>query len=122
MVDYPVAATSPRRITRDLLSGRITVDFPRWTYDHEFTDIGIRQASDGFARHTITEGQPLSAEMSTHYRVTQTRADGTFTHESTSRMTCDHENFHVQAEIILTENGAEIFRRTWQEAIPRDHI
>ena len=122
MVDHPVAATSPRRITRDLLSGRITVDFPRWTYDHEFTDIGIRQASDGFARHTITEGQPLSAEMSTHYRVTQTRADGTFTHESTSRMTCDHENFHVQAEIILTENGAEIFRRTWQEAIPRDHI
>ena len=36
---------SPRRITRDLLEGRITVDFPRWTYDHEFPDIGIRQRS-----------------------------------------------------------------------------
>ena len=108
--------------TRDLLSGKITVDFPRWTYDHEFTDIGIRQASDGHARYTITEGDPLSADISTHYRVTQTRADGVFTHESTSRMTCDATHFHVQAEIILTENGTEIFRRNWQEAIPRDHL
>ena len=121
-VDHPTAPAAPRRITRDLLSGKITVDFPRWTYDHEFTDIGIRQASDGHARYTITEGDPLSADISTHYRVTQTRADGVFTHESTSRMTCDATHFHVQAEIILTENGTEMFRRNWQEAIPRDHL
>ncbi|MFZ1468631.1 MAG: CocE/NonD family hydrolase [Paracoccaceae bacterium] len=121
-IDHPTAAAAPRRITRDLLSGQTTIDFPRWTYDHEMTDIGIRQASDGHARYTITEGQPLSAQMSTHYRVTQTRSDGIFTHESTSRMICDMTHFHVTAEIILSENGTEIFRRNWQEAIPRDHI
>jgi uncharacterized protein len=121
-ISHPVAPGHPRRVTRDLLSGRITVDFPRWTYDHEMSDIGIRQASDGHARYEMTEGDPLSAEMSTRYVVVQTRADGVFTHESTSRMTCDATHFHVTAEVVILENGAEIARKHWQEAIPRDHI
>ena len=121
-IDHPVAPASPRRITRDLLEGRITVDFPRWTYDHEFPDIGIRQRSDGFARYQITEGDPLSAEMSLAYRVDQIRRDGTFTHESRARMTCDATHFHLTAETVITENGSEIRRRNWKRAIPRDHI
>ena len=121
-ISHPIAPGHPRRVTRDLLSGKITVDFPRWTYDHELTDIGIRQASEGHARYEITEGDPLSAEMSSRYVVVQTRADGVFTHDSTSRMTCDFTHFHVQAEVVITENGHEIHRRTWNEAIARDHI
>lgn len=121
-VDHPTTAAAPRRITRDLLSGQTTIDFPRWTYDHEYPDIGIRQASDGHARYTLTEGDPLSAEISTFYNVTQTRSDAVFTHQSSSKMTCDATHFYVTAEIILTENGVEIFRRQWSEAIPRDHI
>ncbi|MEZ5798065.1 MAG: CocE/NonD family hydrolase [Paracoccaceae bacterium] len=122
VIDHPCAPAAPRRITRDLLSGRITVDFPRWTYDHEYPDIGIRQASDGHARYEITEGDPLSARMSTHYHVTQTRADGVFTHDSTSSLTCDAGHFHLTAEIVISENGREIHRRHWQRAIPRDHL
>jgi hypothetical protein len=98
------------------------VDFPRWTYDYEFPDIGIRQSSNGHARYEITEGDPLSAEMSLAYRVDQIRSDGTFTHESRARMTCDMTHFHLTAETVITENGTEIRRRSWQKAIPRDHI
>lgn len=121
-ISHPIAPGHPRRVTRDLLSGKITVDFPRWTYDHELTDIGIRQASEGHARYEITESDPLSAEMSTRCVVVQTRADGVFTHDSNSRMTCDATHFHVQAEVVITEYGHEIHRRTWNETIAHDHI
>ena len=122
VVDHPVSATHPRRVTRDLLSGQITVDFPRWCYDHEYPDIGIRQASEGHARYQITDGDPLSAAMETTYRVVQTRADGVFTHKSRSRMTCDERSFHFQAETVILEDGQEIARREWVEDIPRDHL
>lgn len=122
VIDHPVAPAHPRRVTRDLLSGRITVDFPRWCYDHEFPDIGIRQASEGHARYEITEGDPLSAAMDTAYRVVQTRADGVFIHESRSRMTCDEKAFHILAETVITENGQEIARKEWREEIARDHL
>ncbi|MFM7446247.1 MAG: hypothetical protein ACKO2N_20525, partial [Tabrizicola sp.] len=121
-IHHPVAPAHPRRVMRDLLSGRITVDFPRWCYDVEYPDIGIRQASDGHARYLITEGDPLSAAMETAYRVVQTRADGVFTHESRSRMSCDEKSFHVWAETVIRENGDEIARKEWSEVIPRDHL
>lgn len=117
-----MAPGHPRRVVRDLLSGQITVDFPRWTYDTEMTDINIRQRSTGHARYIITEGDPLSAVTETAYRVEQIRADGVFLHESTGRMTCDLTHFHIAAEVVITENGQEIHRRNWQEAILRDHI
>lgn len=122
VIEHAVQAAHPRRVTRDLLSGRITVDFPRWCYDHEFPDIGIRQASEGHARYTITEGDPLSAAMETAYRVVQTRVDGVFTHESRSRMTCDEKSFHLWMQTVIRENGEEIAHKEWREEIPRDHL
>ncbi len=122
MTHHPVTPAHPRRVTRDLLSGRITVDFPRWCYDHEFPDIGIRQSSEGHARYLITDGDPLSATMETTYRVVQTRADGEFTHDSRSRLTCSEKSFHFWAETVIHENGAEIARKDWSEEIPRDHL
>ena len=122
VIDHPGAPGHPRRVTRDLLSGKITVDFPRWCYDHEFPDIGIRQASEGHARYEITEGDPLSAAMETRYRVVQTREDGVFTHDSQSRMTCDEKAFHIWAETVIRENGTEIARQEWREEVPRDHV
>jgi hypothetical protein len=98
------------------------VDFPRWCYDHEFPDIGIRQASEGHVHYLITESNPLSATAETAYHVVQTRADGVFAHHSRSRLTCDERSFHFWAETVIHENGAEIARKEWAEEIPRDHI
>lgn len=121
-IAHPVTPAHPRRVIRDLLTGRITVDFPRWTFDQTLEDIGIRQASEGYARYEVVEGDPLSASMDTSYRVTQIRPDATLGHESRSRMTCDATHFHVLAELRITEDGHEIFRHEWSQAIPRDHL
>ena len=114
--------THPRRITRDLLSGRMTVDFPRWTYAMTFEDTATTVTSAGHCSHAVTLGDPLSAELTTEYRVTLARPDGTYGHHSTSRLTGDATHFRLEAALAVTENGVELFRRAWDEKVPRDHI
>jgi predicted acyl esterase len=112
----------PRRITRDLLSGRMTVDFGRWTETKEMPDIGQTYAARGLVRHEITEGDPLSARTLTDYRVEVTRADTVIEHHSTGVLSCDATQFRVEMELVIREGGAEVFRRRWDERIARDHL
>ncbi len=90
-------------MTRDLLSGQMTVDFPRWTYALTFDDTGTTTTSEGFARYTITDGDPLSACLETGYTVGLIRPDTAITHASTGRLTCDATHFTYAAGITVTE-------------------
>lgn len=116
------APTHPRRVVRDLLSGKITVDFPRWTYLCDMTDIGITQTSSGFCRHVISEGDPLSARTETGYEVTITRPDGSFGHKSHGTLSCDATHFLMDTALTVTENGQPVFQRHWREKVPRDMV
>jgi putative CocE/NonD family hydrolase len=122
IISHPVVQEHPRRVTRDLLSGRMTVDFPRWTYRKEMRDIGQTQTASGFARYEITDGDPLSAELSTGYMVEMVRPDATVFHRSSGRLTCDAEHFIVEMELAVGENGKTIFERRWHEKIARDMV
>jgi putative CocE/NonD family hydrolase len=119
---HPVATRFPRRVTRDLLSGRMTVDFPRWTSHKELTDISQTHRSEGLARYVITEDDPLSATCETWYRVEIVRPDATITHESRGVLDCDATHFRIRMEVVLQEDGREVFRRDWDERIPRDLV
>jgi predicted acyl esterase len=114
--------THPRRVTRDLLSGLITVDFPRWTYSCEMTDIRQTQTSSGYCRHLITEGDPLSARTETGYSVTIQRPDATVGHESHGALSCDATHFILETRLSVTENGQVIFSRDWKKRIARDMV
>jgi putative CocE/NonD family hydrolase len=116
------APSHPRRVVRELLSGRMTVDFPRWTYDCAMTDIGISQQSSGYCRHVITDGNPLSACTETGYEVTINRPDGSFGHKSHGTLRCDATHFIVETDLAVTENGQEVFQRHWCERIRRDQV
>jgi uncharacterized protein len=100
----------------------MTVDFPRWTYAITFDDVCVSTTSAGHARYEITDGDPLSAVLSTEYKVDLMRPDTTIGHHSTSRLSCDAQNFHFAAELNLTENGQQVFHRAWKEKIPRDML
>jgi putative CocE/NonD family hydrolase len=119
---HPSEAKLPRRVTRNLLSGRMTVDFPRWTYACEMPDIATTTTSKGYARFEITDGDPLSAETICEYHVTLQRPEVLAGHHSRTRMTCDATHFHLETALQVTENGTEIFQRTWNRSIPRDFI
>jgi uncharacterized protein len=122
--DHPVppGATTPRRVTRDLLSGAMTVDFPRWTYVTDMPAIAQTHHGTGFARYTIADGDPLSACCETRYTVRIERADGVFGHESHGTLTCDATHFIVRMNLRVTENGAEVFASDWEVRIARDHM
>ena len=121
-IHHPSPPGHPRLVTRDLLTGRMTVDFPRWTYRLEMPDIATTTESTGYARFHVIEGDPLSAETVCEYTVTLTRPEVVAGHHSWTRMTCDASHFHLETRLEVSENGTEIFRRTWQKSFPRDHL
>jgi putative CocE/NonD family hydrolase len=112
----------PRTVTRDLLSGRMTVDFPRWTYRMEMPEIGQVQSSTAFARYEIIDGDPLSATLTTEYQVEMKRGHGTCSHRSTGRLTCDATHFTIAMTMEVGEDGTVIFSRRWDERIARDMV
>jgi predicted acyl esterase len=122
VIHHPVPDPAVRRITRDLLSGEIAVDFPRWNYAMEMTDIGQTQISKGTCRHLITDGDPLSARTETDNRVEIRRPDTTIVHHSTGSLSCDATHFIVEMKLRVSENGTEVFARDWHERIPRDMV
>src|SRR5690606_34108281 len=97
---HPVEGAALRRVTRDLLSGKMVVDFPRWTGITEMPDIGHIHRAEGLARYEITDGDPLSAATITRCRVEIERQDATCEHASEGRLTCDATHFRV--EMTLT--------------------
>jgi putative CocE/NonD family hydrolase len=117
----PVEET-PRRITRDLFSGRMTVEFGRWTEAKEMPDIGQTYTSAGVVRHEITDGDPLSARTVTDYRVEVARSDTVIEHHSVGVLSCDATHFRVEMDLVIRERGEEVFRRRWDERIARDHL
>ena len=123
--DLPIDPALPvirRTVQRDLLSGEMVVDFPRWTYATEMPAIGQTHRGTGLARYRITDGDPLSARCETRYTVQIERADGVFTHESEGSLTCDAKDFIVKMSLRISENGVRIFARDWDERIARDHM
>lgn len=112
----------PRKVVRDLLSGEFVVDFPRWTFRKELTDIDQTHASDGYARYRLIDGDPLSARIEAGYTVEIVRPDTTIRHESRGVMTCDADDFIIETELRLFENEEQVFARDWHERIPRDHL
>ena len=121
-IHHPTEPGHPRRITRDLLTGRMTVDFPRWTYRLEMPDIQTTTTSQGYARFHITGDDPLTAQTVCEYTVTLTRPEVIAGHHSWTRMTCDATHFHLETRLKVSENGVEIFRRSWQKSFLRDLV
>jgi len=119
---HTLEAKTTRRVTRDLLSGRMQVDFPRWTYKKEMTDIGITVTSEGNAIYTITDGDPLSAKVTTDNYVELQRKDTTIRHHSWGSMSCAKTHFVIEMQLEAHEQGKLVFERKWQKKIKRDLV
>jgi hypothetical protein len=117
-----VPALTRRTVTRDLLTGKITVDFPRWTGETTLTDINQTFTSQAFCRYSIIEGSPLSSRIETDYRVSLKRPDTTVTHHSIGVMSCDAEHFRVEVNLDVFENETRVFTKRWDQRIKRDFM
>ncbi|GAB4074744.1 hypothetical protein GCM10028778_22470 [Barrientosiimonas marina] len=96
----------------------------------EFSDEGERKlpvnglifGSSNRDTYTIKENDPLSARVQCEWELKVGRDDWMTTLESYSDMTCDETNFYLTNTMTAYENGSQIFEKTWNKEIPRDHI
>lgn len=98
------------------------MDFTRWTYATEVTDIGAAHRDSGLVRRLITDGDPLSARTETENRVEFIRKDATIGHHSLGSLTCDGQDFIVEMDLEQTEDGSTVFWRHRHERSPRDMV
>ena len=119
---HPVEDAPLRRVTRDLLSGKMCVTFPRWTYSKTMPDIGQTQTATGIISHEIVDGDPCSAVTLTDYRVSMQFPQTTIHHHSTGRMSCTATHFRIEMSLEIHEADTLIFQRTWDKEIARDMV
>jgi hypothetical protein len=79
---------------------------------------------EGLATETFTicEDDPLSAAQRLQCYLSYRRAGWQVRLETDSRLTCNADNFYLAHTLAAYEGESEVFSKSWQTAIPRDHL
>jgi putative CocE/NonD family hydrolase len=117
------AGPQGRTIRRELATGLVEQIFD-WDLGgaSRLVAIDLDTSDSSHTVYSIVEGDPLSAAVWFRATSGMGRGDWSTRSQVTSSMTSDAANFHVEAELTVTENENEVFTRTWRFAIPRDHV
>jgi putative CocE/NonD family hydrolase len=109
-------------IERDVVTGEIAL---RMNQDGDVT----MRFADGLVydernrdRYAIVEGDPLSASVEAERILRYERGDVGLRIVTRSRMTADATDFRLEDTLEAYENDAQVFTRTWDRKIPRDHV
>jgi hypothetical protein len=125
----PLLKTTTRRpgkvgqsISRDRETGmqRFHVDIDHGTthFDGIDLDIWSRTAED----YSIAPNDPLSARAEVDWVTGFARQDWRVESKTRTVLTSTRDAFHLEATIDAYENGTRAFARSWNVAIPRDHV
>ena len=117
------AAPDGRSLRRDYATGRLE---QRFEYDVggtvRFVGIDLVSEDTNSVAYSIVEGDPLSAEVAFTAASGIARGAWSGRAEVAASMRADAEAFHVRSELRATENGVEVFARTWEHRFPRDRV
>jgi hypothetical protein len=119
----PAAAAGPapatvRRVERDLISGRVRMvaeDGSTTT----FADSGLTLAEAVAEVWEIDPADPLSARAEHRWRHELSRAGARVEIEAAAAMAGDAAALRLTARLVARADGAEVFRRDWDERVPR---
>jgi putative CocE/NonD family hydrolase len=122
-IEETEAGPQGRTIRRGLATGLVEQIFD-WDLGgaSRLVAIDLDTSDSSHTVYSIVEGDPLSAAVRFRATSGMGRGDWSTRSQVTSSMTSDAANFHVEAELTVTENENEVFTRTWRFAIPRDHV
>ena len=126
----PVAADPPAHkivepskggsvVHHNLETGEIVYDVQFDGGKTHFESINLTYGSSNTQRYTITEGDPLSAEI--YYQATFSFAREKWDVQTNSELTvtCDAENFYLKGKIEAFEDEHRVFDREWDLKIRR---
>jgi uncharacterized protein len=111
-----------RTIVRNVQTGRTDMRFLWDSGGHAVYPHGMRELAENEAVYSITEGDPLSAEVACYQAIEYQRGDHHVRVEARGRMTCDRDSFLLEHRLFATEAGCEVRERTWSKRIPRDLV
>ncbi len=84
-----------------------------------YADHGMMNAGLKRERTTIAWDDPLSATADYHWTHELGRGDWRARTETITRLTCDAEEFHLQARVTAFEGDAQVFEKAWRKSLPR---
>ncbi|MDQ1000745.1 putative CocE/NonD family hydrolase [Neobacillus niacini] len=111
-----------RKVHHDLIKGV-------WVLE-DFSDEGARRllangveyGSTNRNTYSISEGDPLSAEVCCEWTLDVGRGDWQTRLESVSTMKADKERFFITNEFTAFEGQKQVFTKKWNSEIPRDFV
>jgi uncharacterized protein len=111
-----------RKVHHDLIKGV-------WVLE-DFSDEGARRllangieyGSTNRNTYTISEGDPLSAEVCCEWTLDVGRGEWQTRLESLSTMKADAERFYITNELTAFEGQKQVFTKKWNSEIPRDFV
>ena len=117
------AAPDGRTLCRNYATGRLE---QRFGYDVggtvRFLAIDLVSEDSNTSAYSITDDDPLSAEVTFRAASGIARGDWSGRAEVESSMRADAGAFHVTTELAAFESGREVFRNRWEQSFPRDHV
>jgi uncharacterized protein len=85
-------------------------------------DIGLETELKATERYSAVGDDPTSARGEVVTERTLARDDWKIASLTTTVLSTTATHFVVDAELVASENGREVFRREWHEEIPRDLV
>ena len=82
---------------------------------------GLTTGSSVHQKFSIIPDDPLSAVAQAEWIQIIERSEWKVRTETSTRMSCDSENFYIEATLTAFEQDDVLFERSWADKIPRDH-
>ncbi len=114
------AAQSRRWVERDLQTGETQYQVIDDTGEEEMPEHGLRTRHYHRECWSIKTDNPLSCQASSQYVSWMRRGDWSIKTESKSSLSCDAENYYIEATVTAYESDAQVNQRHWNKTIMRD--
>jgi putative CocE/NonD family hydrolase len=111
-----------RTISREAASGAVTVTIVRDEGAVRLDETGILTDSTKVFRHSIQDGDPLTASTDVHAVIRFSRGSWRPEIRGRARLTATKDEFRLQTDLDVLESGDRVYGRSWWHAIPRDFL
>jgi len=109
-------------VERDLVTGEISMRINQDGDTRTWLPNGISLSRRNLDRFSIREGEPLSCAVTCDRTFTWDRHDVHVRIQTRSELTSTAAAFALVEHIEVFEGPSLVFERTWNRAIPRDHV
>ncbi|MGG3622124.1 CocE/NonD family hydrolase [Bacillus gobiensis] len=111
-----------REVKHDVVQGVWTLEDFSDEGSRKLLQNGLEYGSTNRNIYTIEEGDPLSAKVRCEWTLHIGREDWQTRLENVSTMSADATNFYLENTVTAFESDKQIFTKTWNAEIPRDHM